>query len=56
MHTNHGRYFVEPLHEVEPESDGQHVHIAYQRYAPHEKEDSSKKYCGTDGQTNIHHP
>ncbi|XP_033228893.1 A disintegrin and metalloproteinase with thrombospondin motifs 7-like [Belonocnema kinseyi] len=55
VHTNRGRYFVEPLHEVEPESDGQHVHIAYRRDAPHEKEDSSKTYCGTDGLIVYYH-
>lgn len=54
VQTNHGRYFIEPMNEVKPELDGQHVHIAYKRDAPHEnqtngKEDSTKGHCGTKG-------
>ncbi|XP_046835691.1 A disintegrin and metalloproteinase with thrombospondin motifs 12-like isoform X1 [Vespa crabro] len=39
------------MNEVKPELDGQHVHIAYKRDAPHEKQnngkDSTKGHCGT---------
>ncbi|XP_076766964.1 A disintegrin and metalloproteinase with thrombospondin motifs 12 [Xylocopa sonorina] len=45
VQTNHGRYFIEPAHEAEPQLDGQHVHIAYKRDDPH---DASKKHCGTN--------
>ncbi|XP_033312018.1 A disintegrin and metalloproteinase with thrombospondin motifs 12-like [Bombus bifarius] len=51
VQTNHGRYFIEPVNEAEPQQDGQHVHIAYKRDDWHEKkesrDDSSKNYCGT---------
>lgn len=53
VQTNHGRYFIEPVNEAEPQPDGQHVHIAYKRDDWHEKkesrDDSSKNYCGTSG-------
>ncbi|KAF7382624.1 hypothetical protein HZH68_015543 [Vespula germanica] len=39
------------MNEVKPELDGQHVHIAYKRDAPHEKQtngsDLPKGHCGT---------
>ncbi|XP_012140614.1 A disintegrin and metalloproteinase with thrombospondin motifs 7 isoform X2 [Megachile rotundata] len=51
VQTDHGRYFIEPLHEVIPEVDGQHVHVAYKRDAPHEKKGSQdgapKRHCTT---------
>ncbi|XP_050455485.1 A disintegrin and metalloproteinase with thrombospondin motifs 7-like [Cataglyphis hispanica] len=51
LQTNHGRYFIEPVYQAEPSADGQHIHIAYKRDAPHEKKGqtnvSSKRYCGT---------
>ena len=56
IQTNEGRYFIEPLSQAEPESDGQHVHMAYRREAPHEKDEtgssagfSPKRRCGTGG-------
>lgn len=51
MQTNHGRYFIEPVYQSEPEADGQHVHLVYKREAPHEKTDRtiSKRHCGTSG-------
>ncbi|XP_076665038.1 A disintegrin and metalloproteinase with thrombospondin motifs 7-like [Andrena cerasifolii] len=52
VHTNQGRYFIEPALESEPEQDGQHVHVAYKRNAPHEEDghdNSSMKHCETDG-------
>ncbi|XP_034196359.2 A disintegrin and metalloproteinase with thrombospondin motifs 7 isoform X1 [Osmia lignaria lignaria] len=49
VQTNHGRYFIEPMNDVEPEEDGQHVHIAYRREAPHEKKENQdgtpKRHC-----------
>lgn len=50
VQTDHGRYFIEPVYQAEPEADGQHVHIAYKRDAPHEKNPMSKRHCGTSGQ------
>ncbi|KAG5335616.1 ATS7 metalloproteinase, partial [Acromyrmex heyeri] len=51
VQTNHGRYFIEPVYQAEPESDGQHIHVAYKRDAPHEKKGQtdtvSKRHCGT---------
>ncbi|XP_032687133.1 A disintegrin and metalloproteinase with thrombospondin motifs 7-like [Odontomachus brunneus] len=52
VQTNHGRYFIEPVYQAEPEADGQHVHVAYKRDAPHETESSTagaitKRHCGT---------
>ncbi|XP_053976514.1 A disintegrin and metalloproteinase with thrombospondin motifs 7-like [Hylaeus volcanicus] len=51
VQTNHGRYFIEPVNEADPEPDGQHVHIAYKRSAPHENDakhdDPPKRHCGT---------
>ncbi|XP_043259689.1 A disintegrin and metalloproteinase with thrombospondin motifs 7-like [Colletes gigas] len=51
VQTNHGRYFIEPVYEADAEPDGQHVHIAYKRDAPHENDakhdDPSKWHCGT---------
>ncbi|KAI4479568.1 hypothetical protein M0804_010965 [Polistes exclamans] len=51
VQTNHGRYFIEPMNEVKPELDGQHVHIAYKRDASHEKQNNennlAKGHCGT---------
>lgn len=52
VQTNHGRYFIEPAHETEPQQDGQHVHVVYKRYAMQKnKEDQEppKKHCGTSG-------
>ncbi|XP_071564717.1 A disintegrin and metalloproteinase with thrombospondin motifs 7 [Temnothorax nylanderi] len=52
VQTNHGRYFIEPVYQAEPEPDGQHIHVAYKRDAPHEKKGQtdtvSKRHCGTD--------
>ncbi|XP_076231370.1 A disintegrin and metalloproteinase with thrombospondin motifs 1 [Calliopsis andreniformis] len=52
VHTNHGRYFIEPVGESEPESDGQHVHVAYKRNALHENDgnhnQSPRKHCGAN--------
>ncbi|XP_024946987.1 A disintegrin and metalloproteinase with thrombospondin motifs 7 [Cephus cinctus] len=54
VQTNQGRYFIEPLEETEPATDGQHVHMVYRRAAPHEKQSDikkmSKRHCGTDDQ------
>ncbi|XP_076295392.1 A disintegrin and metalloproteinase with thrombospondin motifs 7 [Lasioglossum baleicum] len=36
VQTDHGRYYIEPVSESEPESDGRHVHIVYERSVPHE--------------------
>ncbi|CAK9809490.1 A disintegrin and metalloproteinase with thrombospondin motifs 7 [Anthophora quadrimaculata] len=51
VQTNHGRYFIEPVHEAEPQEDGQHVHIVYKRDAPHESKENRdgtpRKHCGT---------
>ncbi|XP_011645843.1 A disintegrin and metalloproteinase with thrombospondin motifs 12-like [Pogonomyrmex barbatus] len=51
VQTNHGRYFIEPVYQTEPESDGQHIHVAYKRDAPHEEKGQtgtmSKRHCGT---------
>ncbi|XP_019886765.2 A disintegrin and metalloproteinase with thrombospondin motifs 7 [Ooceraea biroi] len=51
VQTDHGRYFIEPVYQAEPEADGQHVHIVYKREAPHEKNSRtdavSKRHCGT---------
>ncbi|KYQ49829.1 A disintegrin and metalloproteinase with thrombospondin motifs 7 [Trachymyrmex zeteki] len=51
VQTNHGRYFIEPVYQAEPEPDGQHIHLAYKRDAPHEKKGQtdtvSKRHCGT---------
>ncbi|KAL0128942.1 hypothetical protein PUN28_003960 [Cardiocondyla obscurior] len=51
VQTNHGRYFIEPMYQAEPEPDGRHVHVAYKRDAPHEKKRQadaiSKRHCGT---------
>lgn len=53
VQTNHGRYFIEPVYQAEPEPDGQHIHLAYKRDAPHEKKGQtdtvSKRHCGTSG-------
>jgi len=53
VQTNHGRYFIEPVYQAEPEPDGQHIHVAYKRDAPHEKKGQtgtvSKRHCGTSG-------
>ncbi|XP_025267750.1 A disintegrin and metalloproteinase with thrombospondin motifs 7 [Camponotus floridanus] len=51
VQTNHGRYFIEPVYQAEPDADGQHIHIAYKRDAPHERKIQtdavSKRHCGT---------
>ncbi|XP_020300352.1 A disintegrin and metalloproteinase with thrombospondin motifs 7-like isoform X2 [Pseudomyrmex gracilis] len=49
VQTNHGRYFIEPVYQAEPEADGRHIHVAYKRNAPFEKtsDASSKRHCGT---------
>nr|XP_012218606.1 PREDICTED: A disintegrin and metalloproteinase with thrombospondin motifs 7-like [Linepithema humile] len=51
VQTNHGRYFIEPVYQAEPKTDGQHIHIAYKRDAPFEKNRQtnaiSKRHCGT---------
>ncbi|XP_043277763.1 A disintegrin and metalloproteinase with thrombospondin motifs 7-like [Venturia canescens] len=52
VQTNDGRYFIEPVDASKPESDGQHVHIAYSREIPHEIDGSTtvvgpKRFCGT---------
>lgn len=53
VQTNHGRYFIEPVYQAEPDADGQHIHVAYKRDAPHERKGQidaiSKRYCGTSG-------
>jgi hypothetical protein len=52
VHTDHGRYFIEPMYQAEPEADGQHIHIAYKRSAPHERNRTngvSKRHCTTNG-------
>lgn len=53
MQTNHGRYFIEPVYQAEPDADGQHIHVAYKRDAPHERKVQadavSKRHCGTSG-------
>ncbi|XP_044021259.1 A disintegrin and metalloproteinase with thrombospondin motifs 6-like [Aphidius gifuensis] len=46
IHTNNGRYFIEPMSESSPGRDGRHIHMVYKRRAPHEKEDL-KSRCGT---------
>lgn len=57
VQTNHGRYFIEPMNDVEPEEDGQHVHIAYRRDAPHEKKKNQdgapKRHCTVGGSYNF---
>ncbi|GAB1865491.1 A disintegrin and metalloproteinase with thrombospondin motifs 7 [Camponotus japonicus] len=51
VQTNHGRYFIEPVYQAEPDADGQHIHVAYKRDAPHERKIQtdavSKRHCGT---------
>ncbi|XP_076647153.1 A disintegrin and metalloproteinase with thrombospondin motifs 7 [Halictus rubicundus] len=53
VQTDHGRYFIEPVNESEPETDGRHVHIVYQRSVPHgihEKDGHKPKTaCGVSG-------
>ncbi|XP_017767754.1 PREDICTED: A disintegrin and metalloproteinase with thrombospondin motifs 7-like [Eufriesea mexicana] len=56
VQTNHGRYFIEPAHETEPQEDGQHVHIAYKRDATHrnkEGQDTSERRCGTSDKWEV---
>nr|XP_031838900.1 A disintegrin and metalloproteinase with thrombospondin motifs 7-like [Nomia melanderi] len=51
VQTDHGRYFIEPAHQAEPESDGRHVHIAYERSIPHgghgKDDHAPRRTCGT---------
>ncbi|XP_046591937.1 A disintegrin and metalloproteinase with thrombospondin motifs 7-like [Neodiprion lecontei] len=50
LHTDQGRYFIEPVSQAVPDREGQHVHMVYQRKAPHEtlhQTERSKRNCGT---------
>ena len=52
VETDHGRYFIEPVNEAEPQQDGQHVHIAYKRDVLQESsggQDHAYSFCGTSG-------
>lgn len=48
IQTDHGRYFIEPISDSKPGKDGQHVHMIYNRQAPHDQ-DSPRRLCGTAG-------
>lgn len=52
MQTDQGRFFIEPVSETLPDEEGQHVHMVYDRKAPHEDSNDNKivkRNCGTNG-------